>query len=258
MIEHELFMELFNDDGGLKPSSPKLTPFSEIPEHRRKVYLPQSDRKPFMDCVTRQRTEPYAKYNALITPSKAIVIRNEISPVPFVDFVVIEKTLTGSSKATQIELKFPNGWSAEDTIGKDFGYIHDHVLNPNGNKVMPKPEIIVDRCINAKEPMERIGAISFRDNNEPNRHPADYTPDTFDTGELYLRFERQVVIGFPKYNGFFFGITTYFADLSDPNLAEIILKGIYRNGENSYAREVLGSERGDRIKDFLHRVISMY
>jgi len=253
-LSDELFLELFNGDE-LKISSPKMTPFKSLPKHRQTMILPVDGESYYDQWKASMLMGHSSKYRAEIRPSKASAMLRHLGIAPNCatsDVVVCEKTNKGdSSRVTFIKLSNPNGWSAETTIGKSFGEIHSHVLNASNELVMPKPEIIVDRCIKAVDGMERIGAISFREDNNLDRHPDDWIPETYESGDIFLRFERQGIMGMPEQKGFVFTIQTYFADLSEPWRAEKVLKGIQLTGDKSYARDVLASPRGERIIELL-------
>lgn len=114
-----------------------------------------------------------------------------------------------------VHLSHANGWTADWAIGKDFRYIHADV--PNIEKIIPKPERLVQNIIKSKKKVERVGAISFRTDTQLNRHPDSSPPTEFnkDDPKLFIRVERQVVIPYPLHNTFLFTIKTYFIDCNN-------------------------------------------
>lgn len=136
------------------------------------------------------------------------------------DIVICQKTNTENdnafNKLSLVHLVYPNGWSAEDAIGKPFQYFHSDLKN-NGKQIIPDTEKFVDFFINSNKTFERVGAYSIRETNSLDLHPDDnhFSLDN----DLFIRFERQVIHSVPEKNAFLFFIHTYIVSLSsNPNL----------------------------------------
>ena len=119
-----------------------------------------------------------------------------------------------------IHLCAPNHWSPGDKIGKAFDEIHRPIPAMDAtNKHYRK---IVETIVRKRGPFTRF-AWGIATDNRLNHHPEtppDENPDTWsgrdpklgDT-EIYVRVERQNLIGFPEVNAFLFTIKTYFHNI---------------------------------------------
>jgi len=152
--------------------------------------------------------------------------------------------------AAVIELSHPNGWSAEGAIGRNFEYIHQGV--PNIKKLIPKSYAMALNLTQLSSPIERVGAISFRDNTKLNRHPDVAKSCEFNPQGLWMRFERQTATGFPELNAFLFTIKTYFIAVnnSDKNKRDIIIKALEADHSKTYHSNFL-DENKERILKWL-------
>lgn len=130
------------------------------------------------------------------------------------DLIVCRRHKDGSHILDLVHLMFPNGWGAEDAIGKDFNYMHDHVrTNATDRRIVPTSPKFVDHLIDSGRTYERVGAFSIRLSPELDRHPHSLEPEVFCNDEpMFVRFERQVIIGAPKYNLMLFFIHTNIVD----------------------------------------------
>jgi len=167
------------------------------------------------------------------------------------DLVTHEYVETQSDQATRIHLSHPNGWSAQEQIGRFFMAIHEKV--PNINTIIAKPNKVLDAIMKSTQKFERVAALNFRTTNLLNRHPS-LDPSIRHTAfhhekhpQLYLRFERQTVFPIAKTSEFLFTIKTYIIDIK-----EILLN---KNEQSSLVQDILLNEDGDK-KGF--RFISQY
>ncbi|MBD2770808.1 heme-dependent oxidative N-demethylase family protein [Iningainema tapete] len=119
-----------------------------------------------------------------------------------------------------IHLCYPNHWSAEEKIGKDFATIHAPVAGME--KINQRGSAIINTMIERK-PMVRF-AWGLSTDTRLNHHPKpprevpvnEWQGRNFDLNNprLFLRIERQVIWGLPEYNAGMFTIRTYFRDCS--------------------------------------------
>lgn len=117
-----------------------------------------------------------------------------------------------------IHLCFPNYWSAEEKIGREFAVVHAPVAGME--RINDRSEAIVHTMITQK-PMVRF-AWGLTTDTRLNHHPEppvgtavdDWQGRRFDREHvhLYLRIERQVIWGLPQHNAALFTIRTYFRD----------------------------------------------
>ncbi|MCG6137191.1 MAG: DUF3445 domain-containing protein [Nostoc sp. LLA-1] len=134
------------------------------------------------------------------------------------DFTVVCRREDGNNWLSAVHLCYPNHWSAEEKIGKNFAAIHAPVaemakINRRGNAIV---NTMIDHS-----PMVRF-AWGLSTDNSLNHHPepplgvsaSQWQGRSFDPqqGQLYLRIERQVIWGLPEYATALFTIRTYFRD----------------------------------------------
>ncbi|MCC5635909.1 DUF3445 domain-containing protein [Nostoc sp. CHAB 5844] len=136
------------------------------------------------------------------------------------DFTVICCSDDGRNWLSAVHLCYPNHWSAEEKIGKDFAAIHAPVAGME--KINRRADAIVHTMINCK-PMVRFAwglSTDMRLNHHPEPPPGvlayQWQGRRFDPQHpsLYLRIERQVIWGLPEYKAALFTIRTYFRDCS--------------------------------------------
>ena len=163
---------------------------------------------------------------------------------------------TDEDYTTHVHLFHPNGWSAEGAIGQSFGAIHDHVKNADGKHVIRTPSKMVKHLVSMTEPIQRLAAISFRTDTYLNRHPD--VPDALrhkpfnrqTNANLFMRFERQTVTGFPELGCFLFTIKTYFVDCDNKDVVkrDKIIKSFENVSPDAYARPFLNEHREEVLK----------
>ncbi len=134
------------------------------------------------------------------------------------DLTIICRSADGSNWLSAVHLCYPNHWSAEGKIGKDFATIHAPVAGME--KINRRGGAIAHTMITHK-PMVRF-AWGLSTDTRLNHHPeppsgvsvSEWEGRSFDLQHprLYLRIERQVIWGIPEYEAALFSIRTYFRD----------------------------------------------
>lgn len=134
------------------------------------------------------------------------------------DLTVICRAPDGNQWLSAVHLCFPNHWSAEEKVGKDFATIHAPVAGME--KMNQRSAAIVHTMVTCA-PMVRFAwglSTDTRLNHHPEPPPgvaeADWQGRQFDLHHprLFLRIERQVIWGLPEQDGAIFTIRTYFRD----------------------------------------------
>lgn len=167
--------------------------------------------------------------------------------VPADVILLTQRDKTAEPIITLAHLCYPNGWAAEDAIGKTFNYFHDDVKRTDDSNVLPSNNKFLEHMIYGNKCYERVGAYSFRETAELDRHPDNVVLEN--TGDYYVRFERQVILSLPEINSFMFVIHTNFYDVrNDP---AFIKEAILNADPNCYPREAL---RGGLRKDILEHL----
>lgn len=120
-----------------------------------------------------------------------------------------------------IHLCFPNHWSAEDKVGKDFATVHAPVA---GIEKINQRSLAITNTMIMHQPMVRF-AWGLSTDTRLNHHPQpplnnkieDWEGRKFDISNprLYLRIERQVIWGLPECDAAVFTIRTYFRDTAE-------------------------------------------
>ncbi|MEA5603142.1 DUF3445 domain-containing protein [Nostoc sp. UHCC 0252] len=132
-----------------------------------------------------------------------------------------------------VHLCYPNHWSAEEKIGKDFATIHAPVAGME--KINRRAGAIANTMITHK-PMVRF-AWGLSTDTRLNHHPkppsgvsvSQWQGRSFDLQHprLYLRIERQVIWGLPEYEAALFSIRTYFRDCSFVKKDSVLRSKLY-------------------------------
>jgi hypothetical protein len=117
-----------------------------------------------------------------------------------------------------IHLCFPNHWSAEEKVGREFARVHEPVA---GMEALNRRGDAIVHTMITRPPMIRF-AWGLSTDTRLNHHPEpplnismlEWTGRDFNPTEpqLYLRVERQVIWGFPEVDAALFTIRTYFHD----------------------------------------------
>jgi len=113
-----------------------------------------------------------------------------------------------------IHLCAPNHWSPADKIGKPFDTIHQPVAEMG--KMLKNYRIMLESIVQKGGPYTRFAwglATDDRLNHHPDAPPqitnSDWNGRTQESSDLYLRVERQNLVGFPTVNAILFTIRTY-------------------------------------------------
>ena len=114
-----------------------------------------------------------------------------------------------SNNLAAVHVCLPSHWKPADKIGEDFATIHGKV--PGMDKM--KHDKIWSACVN-KGPYERFN-WTLTDSPILNQHPDKNIGKDFDSDDLYLRIERQVLKGFPKVQGLLFMIRTFVINIEE-------------------------------------------
>ena len=267
-----LFDVLFKD--GFPKSSPKLTPLSKLTGERSKV---ENYITPYHDmCIVakeenqKRKDHRFGKFfrhlsediceeelmgelrfnHGINNGTKYLDVMME--SVPY-DLVVVTQRPDGSDYVSFAGVHFPDAWNAESIIGRSFREIHQNVRRPNGMKVIPGPERLVTSMINSPEPLERIGAVVFKQNCKLNHHKDRGFVTDFDFERepgLFLRFERQVILPMPEINSFGFLIYTYFVDCTNDLYKDRVLQALDNLNPGCFNYEKIVKNR-EKMRKFL-------
>lgn len=150
------------------------------------------------------------------------------------DVAVMAEDRSGTSRVVALSLFSPNHWSAADKIGGDFRSIHAPVAGMQ--RILATTESLLDVLVH-RGPFVRF-AWGVATDTRLNHHPQapagvdetlwhgrafepvprlrpqlawpEVLPDA--TSPLFLRVERQVLVGLPAHRAFVFTIRTWFLD----------------------------------------------
>jgi hypothetical protein len=154
-----------------------------------------------------------------------------------------------------IHLCAPNHWAAEDKIGKPFDAVHAPV--PGMEKTMPHYFKMLQSVIH-KGPFTRY-AWGISTDNRLNHHPvappginqqAWQGRKINEASQLFIRTERQNLVGFPQVNAFLFTIRTYFYEFG---LLEDHEKTALWSAVRSMSPEALAYKGLTGVTEFLSR-----
>ena len=154
-----------------------------------------------------------------------------------------------------IHLCAPNHWAAEDKVGKPFNVVHAPV--PGMEKTMPHYFKMLQSVIQ-KGPFTRY-AWGIATDNRLNHHPEappginkqQWQGRAIDEhSQLYIRTERQNLVGFPQVNAFMFTIRTYFYEVTQLNNNE---KKALWSAVRGMSEEALAYKGLTGVTDFLSK-----
>jgi hypothetical protein len=154
-----------------------------------------------------------------------------------------------------VHLCAPNYWAPQDKIGKPFDAVHAPV--PGMEKTMPHYFKMLQSVIH-KGPFTRY-AWGIATDNRLNHHPVSppgigqqtwHGRAINEASHLYIRTERQNMVGFPQANAFLFTIRTYFYEVS---LLENAEKTALWSAVRSMSPESLAYKGLTGVTDFLSR-----
>lgn len=131
----------------------------------------------------------------------------------FQEDICVVKKGASSDRLIAAHLCFPNRWSPADKIGNTFSEIHRPVgrfaeANPNASNLV--------KGVLGKAPFVRF-AWGLSNDRILDHFPEETKPFSFENDEedLYIRVERQVLLGLPEHNLLLFFIRTYYEDCLD-------------------------------------------
>lgn len=223
---------------GFPPSTVRTREFIHRPTYYRDEVLqfpPTHTRAMINDKQTTELIEGTDLYHRslLTAEQEAVVVRRILPFLPagwpkFVDdvdlltvmmhvpcdLVVCRRQADGKHRLDLVHLFFPNGWGAEEAVGREFNYFHDEVRLPSNKKrVVPSTPKFVDHLIDSGRTYERVGAFSIKTASDFNKHPSKPYKTVFENNEpMFVRFERQVIVGVPEAGLFLFFIHTNIVD----------------------------------------------
>lgn len=153
--------------------------------------------------------------------------------------LVVHRFYQGKDWVCMSHVCFPSNWHPEEQIGKSFFEIHQPVPLMR----LDNADKIVQAMIHSSPYERSVWTVIFE--RCINGHPI-YPKKDFDINnpQLYIRWERQVIIGFPQINSALFSIgqniiseadidkkALYFA-LKDMKIEHIKYKGLEKSYEN--------------------------
>ena len=154
-----------------------------------------------------------------------------------------------SDSIRYLHLCFPNFWSAEDKIGKNF--IDAHKAVPDMGKIK-QSHIAINRMLMTSGPFERF-TWGLTTNKNLSQHPHDNnsTSRQFDLAEnIYMRVERQVTVPLPTQNAYIFFIRTYFENIQDLNIEETtrLIHSLNSMSEETASYKGMANQRDNIIR----------
>ena len=175
------------------------------------------------------------------------------------DLAVIRLSEEGD-RLVAVHVAAPAYWDPSAKLGKDFEEVHAPV--PGMDSVNLNSEKLLRTAI-ANGPCQRFN-WSITTDRRLNHHPmppeahsgdpARWHGRSFDPSrpELYVRVERQTLVGLPKTSSILFGIRTYFTDCAElaPEHRAALRSGIISMSEATRKYKGL-EERHDAIVDWL-------
>lgn len=145
------------------------------------------------------------------------------------DLAITELGAVHGGRLSALHLCFPNHWSPGDKIGRGFDAIHEPV--PGFERIARRSRVLLRHLVD-QGPLVRFAwglATDRRLNHHPVPPPGATQPDVwrgrrFDPARprLYLRVERQVILGMAQVNAFLFTIRTYFEDVMGLAAQELV------------------------------------
>jgi hypothetical protein len=163
---------------------------------------------------------------------------------------------TKEDKVTLAHLMSPAEWSAEWAINKSFAQIHENVKKANGNLVISNPSMMVQGLVKLPEPMQRVGAVSWRSYRAINLHSENAKPEIWDWNnpdqKVFLRFERQTVTAWPEINSFMLTVRGYYNDLRTFDRIQAAIAAL-ESPKPDINRKAFIAEHGQSMLSFLKR-----
>lgn len=173
------------------------------------------------------------------------------------DIVVISRNKNDENWMSLIHLCYPNHWSAEEKIGKDFATVHLPVAGIE--KINRRAKAIVNTMIERK-PMVRF-AWGLSTDTRLNHHPEppdgitlqEWHGRKFDqkNPKLFIRIERQVIWGLPEYDAAIFTIRTYFRDCQIIKRDAVLNDKLYKAIESMTPQSLIYKGLAESKQDIL-------
>jgi hypothetical protein len=126
-----------------------------------------------------------------------------------------------ADRLSALHLCFPNHWSPQDKIGRGFDALHEPV--PGFEKIARQSRVLLRHLVD-QGPFVRFAwglATDRRLNHHPDPPPGGTEASAwrgrrFDLARprLYVRVERQVMLGMPQVGAFLFTVRTYLEDVA--------------------------------------------
>jgi len=146
-----------------------------------------------------------------------------------------------------IHVCFPNGWSPEEKIGRSF--FETHVPVAGIKAVNDRAREFVGVMIAAREGLKRF-VWGVRTDDRLDHHP-ESPSDVWNPGapRLWVRVERQVVLGMPEHEAAIFLIRTYLNDVTRLSALERgkLAEGIEGMSEESAAYKGIAATRSEMV-----------
>ncbi|BCL34850.1 heme-dependent oxidative N-demethylase family protein [Nostoc sp. MS1] len=178
------------------------------------------------------------------------------------DLSVICRRADGINWLSAVHLCYPNHWSAEEKIGRDFAAIHAPVAGME--KINRRSEAIVNTMI-ARKPTVRFAwglstdtRLNHHPEPPPHISPSQWQGRKFDlqSPKLYLRIERQVIWGLPEWETALFTIRTYFRDCSLIKQDSVLRSKLYAALESMTAESLVYKGLAESRNNILQWLIS--
>lgn len=140
------------------------------------------------------------------------------------DFAVCQLSAEDNKMIT-LHVCSPNHWAAEDKIGRGFDAVHEPV--PGMEKQRPHVQKMLQSIV-SKGPFYRF-AWGISTDDRLNHHPAApagisaavwHGRKISQHSPLFIRTEKQNLVGFPGINAFLFTIRTYFYSVDELSVLE--------------------------------------
>ncbi len=175
------------------------------------------------------------------------------------DLAVVEVASGDKDRVAALHLCYPNHWAAQDKIERSFAEIHAPV--PGFDKIAKQSGPLLTHLL-ANGPYVRFAwglASDMRLNHHP-QPPEEYEDAQAwqgrgfrpDRPQLYLRIERQVLVGLAGTEALLFMIRTYFEDVAEFDVSRIdgLCSAIESMDGDTLRYKGIGSQR-DEILDWL-------
>jgi len=131
------------------------------------------------------------------------------------DLAIVQLSEEGD-RLVAVHAVAPGGWDPREKIGKSFQEIHAPVAEIEN--LAGKAQALLQNIVKGGRYQRYVWGLS--PDTELNHHPENAAPLNFDAGapSLFVRVERQVLIGFDSVSSFLFCIHPYFLDCATLSL----------------------------------------